>query len=72
MLTREDEFTSLVVDGNLCRHEAALPLRCKFDYFKSRIKGVSGVHLFEESARQFCKCDEDVPNVLRKERCARS
>ena len=38
MLTGKDELASLVVNCNPCRHEAALPLRCKFDYFKSGIR----------------------------------
>ena len=52
VLSQQDEFSPLIVDGHLGCDETRVTLGCEVDDLKRRIQRVPGMHLFKELARQ--------------------
>ena len=70
MLSQQDEFSPLIMDGHLGCDETRVTLGGEVDDLKRRIQRVPGMHLFKELARQFGEGYEDLSDVMRKKGCA--
>jgi hypothetical protein len=70
VLSEQDEFAPLIVDGHLGCDETRVALGCEVDDLKRRIQRVPRMYLFKELARQFGEGNEDLSDVMRKKGCA--
>jgi hypothetical protein len=70
VLSQQDEFAPLIVNGHPRCDETLVTLGCEVDDLKRRIQRVPGMHLFKELARQFGEGYEDLSDVMRKKGCA--